>query len=145
MLAPNVSSFQSLLIVLVNMILPVSIVTYCFAKIFIKIRKASCNLKNSNNKTTFQMNNQQASEIINLYSNTENNSKFISTVQCPERKFNTTCSHKKSLNSIQREIKITRMFALIFLVFLFGYLPYGNCHTVYYFFNKTRLARKAVA
>ena len=122
MLAPNVSSFQNLLIVLVNMILPCSIVTYCFAKIFFRIRKASFDLKNSNNKTLFHMNNQQASEIINLYSNTDNNSKFITPH--PER--NITFSHKKPLSSIQREIKITRMFALIFLVFLFGYLPYGN-------------------
>jgi hypothetical protein len=126
MLAPNVSSFQNLLIVLVNMILPCSIVTYSCIRIFIRIRKASYNLKNSNYKTTFHMNNQQASEIINLYSNTENNSKLIATVQCSERTLNTKKSHKKSLNSIQREIKITRMFALIFLVFLFGYLPYGN-------------------
>ena len=116
MLAPNVSSFQNLLIVVINMVIPCLINAYCFAQIFCRIRKASSNLKNSNSKAPSHMNNQQASEIINLYSNTDSRPKGTATIRY---------SKNRPLNSVQREIKITKMFALIFLVFLFGYLPYG--------------------
>ena len=100
------------------MVVPCAIVAFCFTQIFSKIRKAANNIKNSS------MNIQKASQIINLYSNTDENSKFSSQMQDLSGK-NQSFVAKKAINSIQREIQITKMFAFIFLAFLFGYLPYG--------------------
>ncbi|CAF0893951.1 unnamed protein product [Brachionus calyciflorus] len=88
MLAPNVSGFQNLLIVLINMLLPCLIVIICFAYIFAKVRNVSKNIRHK-----------------------------------PNHQFSKTACLNSS--NLKREIKITKMFAIIFTVFLFGYLPYG--------------------
>lgn len=89
MLAPNVSGFQNLLIVLINMLVPCLIVIVCFIYIFAKVRNVSENVRN------------------------------------PQKSLNKSFLTSHSSSSLRREIKITKMFAIIFIVFLFGYLPYG--------------------
>jgi hypothetical protein len=91
-LAPLVSGTQSLLIVLVNMMLPCLIIILCFAKIFCTVHNVS--------KTV------RSIKHISKHHSTNN---FI-----PDKWV-----------YIYREIQITKMFAVIFIVFLFGYLPYG--------------------
>ena len=127
MLAPGVSAFQNLLIVIINMFIPCAIVIFCFTRIFARIRKVSKNLRKSASKNSSQMNNHQAHEIIYLYNNgsVESSAKYSPTMVDKNGKTNKVVIHKTSISSIQREIKITKMFALIFVVFLFGYLPYG--------------------
>ncbi|RNA27148.1 trapped in endoderm-1-like [Brachionus plicatilis] len=89
MLAPNVSAFQNLLIVLINMLIPCLIVIVCFVYIFAKVRNVSKNVRN------------------------------------PHKSKNKSISASHCSSSLRREIRITKMFAIIFTVFLFGYLPYG--------------------
>lgn len=84
LLAPNVSGFQNLLIVLVNMLLPCLIVIFCFAHIFIRvhtvsrnIRKAFLSAKKHNRKS---LTSQLANEIINNYSGSKQPAKVINTI-----------------------------------------------------------------
>lgn len=99
MLAEDKSRFQNLLIVIVNMLIPCLIVLICFIRIYLRVRQASKNLlKNAS---------QARSSSI------------------PSPKMSTTISKKDVHVTLKREYKITKMFAFIFIVFLFGYLPYG--------------------
>jgi hypothetical protein len=95
MLAPKISGFQNLLILVVNTFLPCFIVVYCFIRIFMRVHTVSRNIK-------------------------ANKSQGYSTVDAkPQSPSNA------SQQSMRREIQISKMFAVIFIVFLFGFFPYS--------------------
>ena len=101
-LAPKISGFQNLLIVIINMLIPCIIVTFCFLRIFARVHTVSKNIR----KTTSinSCNNSQKKKNIDFSTETKNENANV---------------------SMKREIQITKMFSILFLVFLFGYLPYG--------------------
>ena len=113
LLAPNISRLQNLLIVVFNMLLPCAIIIACFIRIFSYVSTASKNVstnKSARYSSKSKTNMSNPSISIN-YSNKQLN-------------VNSFKLHKpKSTN--EREIEISKMFAVIFTVFMFGYLPYG--------------------
>ena len=111
MLAPKTAVLQNLLILVINMAMPVIIIIFCFARIFARVHTVSKNINRSKNDKKLSM--------------TTENSKLTSSTN-----LNSNCNPMSSRNSMRREIKITKMFAVIFVVFLFGYLPYGIIRTV---------------
>jgi hypothetical protein len=104
-LAPLVSGVQSLLIVVINMMIPCLIIIFCFARIFFTVHNVSKTVRKRAN-----------SSVPSSHSSSFHQ-------QHPQAKKKSSLIDKNS--SIHREIQITKMFAIIFVVFLFGYLPYG--------------------
>lgn len=72
MLAPGgVSSFQNLLIVLVNMLIPCLLIVFCFVSIFTRVHKVSKNIRHAifTSTGTKSLNSDLAAQIINQYQN----------------------------------------------------------------------------
>lgn len=133
MLAPKISAFQNLLIVVILMLIPCIIVVFCFLRIFTRVHNVSKNIRagmfvasnhtaNTNTKDDTYLQKSSNQQLTpNHKNNTASNSlkanKKLSSVSLNEYNTNAT--------TMRREIQITKMFAIIFTVFLFGYLPYG--------------------
>ncbi len=116
MLAPQISGLQNILILIVNISLPCSIVIYCFIRIYKHIRFARQALQNRN-------------AIISVLtydtSVTTSNSLGMSM-----HKSLTNLVSGKNWRAMRKEIEVSKMFGVIFLVFLFGFLPYGEFCTL---------------
>lgn len=138
MLAPGVSALQNLLIVLINMFLPCLIVLFCFAAIFARVRSVSKNVQMANGGLCGKIKNERTkSWSPQMSSSQPKKSPFItkkgsspvisaaqraSTVngKFPSKASMYTASLSMSFASMHREIQISKMFAIIFTVFLFG-------------------------
>lgn len=109
----NKSVNQNKLIFLLNIVVPCLIVVICFVRIFTKVRQVSRRINKQKKKTKHRTN------------STENfSTNMVTSAHVTTKTTSTYVSSKKAPN-INREIQITKMFGVIFVVFLFGYLPYG--------------------
>jgi len=111
MLGKN-SGTENKIIFLFNIILPCLIVLICFICIFSKVRQVS--RKMNAKKKVKNINSMDSKSNILLVDLTDNSQKKLIIGK----------SDRQS-NTYKREVKITKMFGIIFTVFLFGYLPYG--------------------
>ena len=100
------------------MLIPCVIVLYCFARIFARVRSVSKNVrKHCNTSNDINQYKTQNSEL-NMANIKGNSSGDFRKGPLKE----SSNDRSNFLNSMNREIQITKMFAVIFTVFLFGYL-----------------------
>jgi hypothetical protein len=134
MLAPKISGFQNLLIVIINMLIPCIIVTFCFLRIFTRVHNVSKNIRSGLSKVSLNTTDPQLQKSYNQLTLLTPNSKKCSTTTLNDNKESTSNTNYSNNNnhccssltaSMAREIQITKMFSILFTVFLFGYLPYG--------------------
>ena len=145
-LAPKISKFQNLLIVIINMLIPCCIVTFCFLRIFTRVHSVSKTIQKS--KKTASMCSTDTKRSYNQLlkpnatatttptttattttrgrnSNTDINGSYSVTSSNSGGGASTSSSGNSGVSALKREIQITKMFSILFIVFLFGYLPYG--------------------
>jgi hypothetical protein len=105
----NNSGTENKIIFLFNIILPCLIELICFIRIFSRVHQVSRKMqeKKARNNSDIPLNSYQTEyEKLNQMKNS------------------------KHFNSYKRELKISKMFGIIFTVFLFGYLPYGLIRSI---------------
>jgi hypothetical protein len=126
------------------MLIPCCIVIFCFLRIFTKVHSVSKNIRKSkktaslcSTDTKRSYNNLlkanatiiggggSSSEINGSYGSSNNSGGSFNT-----NNNNTIIGNNSSGSAMKREIQITKMFSILFLVFLFGYIPYGIIRSV---------------
>nr|QVK45725.1 G protein-coupled receptor [Proales similis] len=119
LLAPEVGRMQNLLIVLFNILIPSLIVCFCFAQIFARVHTVSRNVR----KALGGRANPKRREIS--FRRESARTPAIANGDTTEQIMLCTSTQASSSFSLRREIQISKMFAIIFTVFFFGYMPYG--------------------
>ena len=110
----NNSGTENKIIFLFNIILPCLIELICFIRIFSRVHQVSKKMqeKKARNNSDIPLTNYQTEyEKLNQMKNS-------------------TINSSKHFSSYKRELKISKMFGIIFTVFLFGYLPYGLIRSI---------------
>lgn len=116
----NNSVNQNKIIFLINIVLPCLIVVVCFVRIFTKVRDVSRRLNKTKKKKK-----SKSESIVSQITNTKTSNGFTKAIVSSTGPSHTVCFSSKKAHNINREIQITKMFGVIFVVFLFGYMPYG--------------------
>jgi hypothetical protein len=115
MLAPRISGFQNLLIVLINMLVPCIIIVFCFVSIFTRVHSVSRNIRKTifTSNGTKSLNSNIANEIISNYQrtttanvNANNNNKKNASPGSPS-----SASSKRSIDELKQNS--TYLFVII--------------------------------